>query len=329
MNDMNNKYPLHIPTLTHQVREDDEGTDYGDELTPEQIAAAQKMEDEGNLSDEEVAAALKAMKKGDGDDDPKDDDPKDNKDDKGDDDPKDKIPKKRFDEAVGKERKRADAAENALAELKRKNKKPETKPKKTYTDLINEVAEEVNDLRKDWQKAMLNNDEAAATNALESMTEAETELNQLRLDQASSTTRQQTNEDVSYANALRNLEVEFPQIDEKSEDFDKELLAKMARLHTGLMNGGQDIVSALEEAAEVYLSPFKKDKKETIADTLRKSAKKTLAETIKDQPPDGGKLGTDHLDTKDVVLKPSRMTRKQFDKLDESQLSVLRGDKLA
>jgi hypothetical protein len=219
-----------------------------------------------------------------------------------------------------------------LAELKhenRKNKKPETKPQKTYTDLINETAEEVNDLRKDWQKAMLNNDEAAATVALDKMTEAETELNQLRLDQASSATRQQTNEDVSYANALSSLEDEFPQIDEKSEDYDKELMVKMTRLHTGLVNSGQDIVSALEEAAEVYLTPFKKDKKETIKETLRKGAKKTLAETIKDQPPDTSKLGVGHLDTKGVVLKPSRMTREQFDKLDEDQLSVLRGDKVA
>jgi hypothetical protein len=314
----------------------DPDVDFGDELTPEQIAAQEEPAKE--LSDAEVDEALAAMKAGESDGD-SNDDPKDAK---SDDDLSDKskqskskeadpkIPKDRFDEAVQKERDRAEAAEKELSDLKRKARKERRPPPQedgpTITDAINEATEQVTDARKEWQKALLDNDESKADTALEAMTAAEAKLDQLRLDQSSQVTRQQTTEDVDYNNALTALEKEFPAIDEDSEEFDEELLAKVARLHLGLVRGGTGRVSALKEAADIYLTkPSVKDPKD-VKDTLRDGAKTTLAKTVAAQPPDTTSVA--HTDTKGVQLQPSRMSRKQFDKLTDEQRSVLRGDEL-
>jgi hypothetical protein len=321
--------------------ERDPKADYGDNLTPEQIAAAAAVEGEdGDLTDKQVAAALAAMETGAKDDDPPSGDPA--KDDKGDpagDDgtgtgePEEKgktIPKGRFDKAVKKERDRAEAAEKELADLKRdsrKERRQSSEPKQpTFADAINTATKAVAESRKAWQKALLDNDETNATTALDAMTAAEIKLDDLKLDQSSQVTRQQTTEDVNYNSALDALEKEYPQINEDSDDFDEKLLSKVARLHTGLVRGGMSRVNALEEAVELYLTPLKpkaKDPKE-VKDTLRDKAKGALAKTVADQPPDTGDVG--HVDTKGVTLKVSRMTRKQFDNLPEAQLSVLRGD---
>ena len=322
------------------VERDPEG-DYGDNLTPEQIAAAAAEGEEGDLTDEQVAAALAAMNTGgtDGNDDaPKGDEPDDEgtpegkpTDGKGESgEETSKIPKSRFDEAVKKERDRAQAAEKKLADFKREARKERRQPAEpqqpTFADAIGTATEAVSEARKAWQKALLDNDEAGANEALASMTTAEARLDDLKLDQSSQVTRQQTTDDVSYNSALDTLEAEYPQINEEHEDFDEDLLSKIARLHTGLVRGGTPRVDALKEAAQIYLIPLKpkgKDPKD-VKDTLRDKAKGALAKTITEQPPDTGDIG--HVDTKGLQLKPSRMSRKQFDKLDRQQIAVLRGD---
>ena len=315
-------YPQYIPAPTWQIQEgEEEKPDYGDELTEEQKVAATPVDDQ--MTDEEVQAALDALKEGD-----ITDDTKAAKDKLGEDDDAgtktEGIPKKRFDAAVKKERDRAIAAEKELQRYKRESKTAPATPAEPQVNPIEEATAAVSLARKSWQKALLDNDEAKADAALDAMTQAETYLDEMRINTANRQTRQQAAEDVSYFGTLETLEKDFPQIDEGHEDYDAELMQKITRLHTGLIRGGMDMTSALKEAASVYLTPVKEIDPKNIKDTLRDKAKKTLSETLKNQPPDD--TGVGHTDTKGVKLQPSRMSRKQWDGLSEDQRSVLRGD---
>jgi hypothetical protein len=331
-------YTPHIVTYPYQIREGEDdtpptetvdenktpGADYGDELTPAQEEAAAKETEKAaikKLTDEEVDAALEALdgkppatKDGESDEKPKPNAKKDTR-----------IPKKRFDEAVRAERERAEAAEAELERLKAASNPPTEGP--TPDDQIASAKEDVTKARAAWQKALLNNDEEAADAALSVMLDAENTLDDMRIEFASTAARQGASDDVSFDNALVKLEARYPQIDEAHADYDKELNSTLGTLFTGFVRGGMNRHQALQKAADLILVPLdtkpgkEKGEKE---ETLRDKAKGALKKTVENQPPDTDQVS--HADTPPPTLKPSRMTRKQFEKLSEEQLAVLRGD---
>jgi len=312
--------------------------DYGDNLTPEQeaLAKARNAEKEGPpMSDDEVDAALKALAGGEtekteevaqeGAAPTEETEPAS----AGKTDEEGKfIPKDRFDEAVKKERDKRIAAENELKRLKQEAPRQEQSPAapattRTIDDDIAAAKQEVLDTRTSWQTALLDNDQAEANRLLAQMTAAEERLDELRLEQASFTTRRAATEDISFDTELKRLEQTFPQINQDAEEYDAEIDRKVTRLFNGLVNGGTNRIDALREAASVYLKPAKKEsKKEETEETLRDKAKTALKETVTNQPP----VADGPAATKQPVLRPSRMTEEQFGKLSEEQKAVLRGD---
>ena len=314
--------------------ERDEAVDYGDEVSPEQAEAIKaKTGSDGNedlMTDDEVDAAIKALQ-----DVPEEEETDEETDEETSEEETEieaeasdesveetRIPKSRFDEAVRKERERANAAEQRLKLYEQQRLNAQQAEQKTIGEQITDQTDAVKDLRSKWQDAIFENDQPAARQYLDELADAEDRLDELKLNATSARTQQETTESIRFEQHLTQLEEDYPIIDETHAAYDAEINRKMTRLYTGLVNSGTSKIEALKEAADVYLAPTKKKgAKDT---TLREKAKESLKETLEKQPPEmEGKAGT-----KAPVLQPSRMTYEQFEKLDERQLAVLRGDEL-
>ena len=317
-----------------------ENVDYGDDLTEEQKAAAMP---EDKLSDEEVEAALNGLNEEDGakqetqatetaSEEAQTESEKAEE---------TRIPKSRFDEAVNAERAKAAALQERLDALEaqlQQNSQPQQPTAEsnepTIDDEIEAAATEVMQKRTEWQAAILDNDGEKANKLLEEMTAAERNLQDLRDTKVSQSTRQVTNEDTAFNNQLAALEKTYPQINPDAEGYDKKLDQRLGALFTGFVNSGMSRRDALNEARDILLvpmetkteTPTKENKKDETEKTLREKTGQSLSKAIEGQPPNAQEIGRPA--TKEPALQPSRMTRKQFSKLSEEQLSKLRGDTL-
>lgn len=319
----------------------------GDELTPEQIADQGNQDSAtiaapggGKMSDEDVAAAVAALD-GDKNADPEKDEPKkdektadpkkegakaDDDDDKGDD--SKGVPTSRFNEAVGKERTRADSAEDEVLRLRQENQQlrdgvdPNTAPERTAEEVITELEDGLDVAREAYEDALDGDDKEARKSARLAVRQAEAALRTESSAQVENRARTGSKQDSSFDNALSQLETVFPEINPDAEEFDGDLSDKLVSLVQGHIRGGMSRVEALEEAAEIYLTPRKK---EDTTKVLRDAGKKTNAEAAKTAAPDLSAVGSGRADIS-PTLKPSRMSERQYADLPDKAKSHLRGD---
>jgi len=333
--------------------------DRGDDLSQEQIDTARRRAEasEGRkLSDDEFQRAVKILQDGtlDEDDDPGEGGDQENgdkqerlqgsksSDESGDDQGKSKdnsektgdqdeggrgVPQDRFNEAVGKERARADAAEQKYEELNNRfiavlqGKDPDAPNQETPEQRLEKLEIEVDEIRERYEDAIADNDRSAMSQIRAELRQAERALRNESMAQAEARARQGSSQDTAYNTRLAKLEAEFPQINPDAEEYDPEIEKKISRLYHGLVRGGTDPISALDEAADVYLRPqIKANAEETLRDRGKKAATKVAG-----SPPDHSGIGKGKADIQET-LKPTRMTKKQYASLDENTRARLRGD---
>jgi hypothetical protein len=239
------------------------------------------------------------------------------------------VPTKRFNEAVGKERTRADSAEDEVDRLRRENDAlrtgvdPAAPVAKSPEQVIQALEDDLDTKREAYEDAISDGDKDARKTARTAVRAAEAAIRVESSNQVEARARTGSTQDNSYSTALTVLEAEYPQINpDVAETFDKVITAKLVTLTEGLMRGGMTRVAALQEAATVYLQPTKK---EDTTISLVESGKKTVIKATKQTPPDLSAVGTARADLV-PTLKPSRLTDKQYADLDEETRSFLRGD---
>jgi len=322
-------------------------TDFGDEADPAKMAeaatqqASSSEEGEPKMSDEEVATALAALEGAAGNTTNEEGTTEGTTNEEGttegttNEEGEDRmIPKSRFDEQLGIERERTRVAEQRARDAERGNAAPATDTSPTPAEQIKTADTAVKQARQEWQDALLDNDKDAANSARIRMEDAETTLDDLRMNHYSDVTRQETRDDVSYLSELTDLEKKYPVIDTTSSEYNQAMMTKMVRLHNAIIATGKTKTAALQEVAELYLEPLAAkaraetngEIKEEGEETLRTTARTTLADSIKNQPADSSTVGPGRGSTESPLLRPSRMTRDQFDKLNDDQRALLRGD---
>jgi hypothetical protein len=305
--------------------------DRGDNLTAEEQAEVERLqaeaEDKGEeVSDDEIAAAVAAMRG-------EKPDAKDGNDDDDGDDGKGKgkkngkegnmVPQSRFDEAISQMREQNEALQAQIAELSKGSKEPKVNPlEKMQTDL--EAARDA------WEDALLDGDKNKAREARKIVTTLEGNLQQATLAAASDHARTASSTDIRYDNLLATLEETFPIINPESDTYDKATMQRMARVSNALQNDGTPADKALQEAADLVLGKPEKEDSTKVDENLRnrdESQRRAAARAVANQGPDFDKVNTPRGKV-DPVLKPSKLSDRQLEKLPDDVQSQLRGDQL-
>ena len=244
------------------------------------------------------------------------------------------IPKARFDSAVQKERERAETAERLLAEATKANNQIQRNAD------VTKLEADVGELREQEHKALIQGDSAKAR---ELAAEADRLNRQIAIQQAGDMTaaaKDAALESMRMELAVENIEANYPQLDENSEEFDQDITDDVLDKQRGYMErerlspskallkavkyvmGRQAPAVAAEEPAKTGLSAASKGqdrKTAAVAKNLDAAAR---------QPASTKPVGADsdkHGQTKDIP-EASQMTFAEFSALPDATKSKMRGD---
>ncbi len=243
------------------------------------------------------------------------------------------IPKARFDSAVQKERDRAETAERLLAEATRANQQIQRNAD------VGQLEAKVQELRSAERKATIDNDEEKAAQL---SAEADRLNRQIAIQQAgdmSMAAKDQALEGMRMELAIENIEANYPQLDENSEEFDQDITDDVLDKQRGYMDRerlsaskallkavkyvmGRQAAVAAEEPAKTGLSAASKGQ-----DRKTAAVAKNLDAATR-QPASTKPVGADsdkHGQTKDIP-EASQMTFAEFSALPDATKSKMRGD---
>lgn len=252
-----------------------------------------------------------------------------------------RIPKSRFDEAVGKEREAREAAEARAADLEAKLRaKEEAQARATDT----EAAEaRIGDLEKQHTKLLLDGDEEGAAKVMREIRQAERAMAVSEAEARATARMGETLERERLDATIARLQAEYPQLNDKSEEYDDDVtefvLSKQATLMRtqGLTPSVALAKAATEVMARFAKQPEKQPEKEGLAaaaaETNKADARRTAQvqkniEAAAKQPAslkDAG-LDSDKTGQGTELPDPSKLTAEEYDKLPEATKRRMRGD---
>lgn len=243
------------------------------------------------------------------------------------------IPKARFDEAVGKERSRAEAAERKAQELE-----AELNASRTEVD-TKKIEGEIIQLEDDLDKALADNDPAEKKRIRAEIRAKTNELAEAKAEQRSKYAIAVAVEQVRYDGVVAALEASHPELNPDSDEYDEELTGNVSELRAAYEAMGMASSAALKKAAALVLAAVpkkdtKKDEKEDDGETPEAAAKrkeeavkKALAARGK-QPPntkDAGKA-SDRAGKSGSKVDITKMSDAEYEKLTDAEKKALRGD---
>ena len=281
-----------------------------EELTPEEIAAATGKEAEPK---EEPKAAAD----------------KDEDDSKG-----HMIPKTRFDQAVQKERERAEAAEREVQQMRARQQQ------QAQAANFEESQAKIKEMLKQHSSLLADGDLDKASEVMENVLQLRDDMQNARIEQRANNARDSAKIEIKYDTTVARLEAEYPEINPDSDDFDAAAVRRVQMMVTGIMqNEGKDPATALQEATDILLKPAKQAKGETLRDKPSQDAvengmRRTQQQIDKNikasnaQPPATNDVGADHDKTGGVLdaAALSNMSWEDFVKVPDEELAKLRGD---
>ena len=255
------------------------------------------------------------------DDDDDDDSPKGNM-----------IPQTRFNQAVGKERSRAETAEAELQKYRARDKQ------------VNEAQNfeasqaKVKEMLKQHSSLLADGDLDKASETMEQVLQLRDDMQNARMDRQADNARNSAKVELRYDATVESLEAEYPEINPDSDMFDQAAVRRVQMMVTGIMQSeGKNPAEALREATDILLKPQKdaqglrdKPSEEALESGLRRTQQQIdkNIKTSAQQPPLTNEVGADHdktggaLDSNAV----STMSWEEFIKVPEAELSKIRGD---
>lgn len=254
-----------------------------------------------------------------------------------------RIPKARFDEAVNKERERAEAAERRLAELearltKSEPAKPTVDPRTAEVDTLDSKIVELHSKRDGF---LADGNAEKASELLREIRAEERKLMRLEAEmiaeEKAGRATSQASEESLVDGVVATLESTYEVLRKGSETYNERMIdlvvAEQQRLMaTGLspskalLKAGTDI---MELVGQKKTTETKEETKgEDLKEARRKEALAKNLDTAKRQPGALKDVGLDSnaAGAKSVNLEVDKMTDKEFGALSEEQLANLRGD---
>lgn len=299
--------------------------DEGTQATDDKAASPGQVGEDGKYTDEGLAALVDQIAKGDKADDKADPAPAkeakkpdttDDADDKG----EKMVPISRLN-AVIDERNRLRDQVGKVVQQTPQDKLP----------TVDELRAQHKTKRKEWQKAVFENEPEKADSLLDEMDALEAAIDDARFDEVNSTTRAQSADDIRYDNLLEKYMEQYPMINKQSKDFDQSIVTEMFEVREAFIAKGLPWSQALEKAHNLVLKPLAASKKvKDTSDTRTSESKKNLADALTRQPANVSDLGSaaDSINNNKFGIDINRLTMEQFDKLPDDIKSKLRGDTL-
>ena len=254
-----------------------------------------------------------------------------------------RIPKARFDEAVNKERERAEAAERRLAELearltKSEPTKPTVDPRTAEVDTLDSKIVELHAKRDGF---LADGNAEKASELLREIRAEERKLMRLEAEmiaeEKAGRATSQASEESLVDGVVATLESTYEVLRKGSETYNERMIdlvvAEQQRLMaTGLspskalLKAGTDIMELVGQKKTTETKD--ETKGEDLKESRRKEALAKNLDTAKRQPGALKDVGLDSnaAGAKSVNLEVDKMTDKEFGSLSEEQLAKLRGD---
>lgn len=241
------------------------------------------------------------------------------------------IPKSRFDDAVRRERERAEAAERRIAEIEQSSQRI------SRTEDIAQLEQQVRAYRVEERKALVAGDDAKAA---EFGSHADALNRQIAVEQArdmSSAAKEQAREEIRWDLTLEQVENDFPTLNPEAEEFDQDTVDDVVDKMNGYMQRERLTRSKALLKAVAYVtkrdSAEAPEKKGGIAASAPGADRKAAAvaknlDAASRQPASSKKVGADsdkHGQTKGTP-DAADMTFEEFSALPESTKAQMRGD---
>lgn len=155
------------------------------------------------------------------------------------------IPKARFDEALAKERERTSQLQRELEELRRRSGNTDAQATlvQANQDLLNK--------RMEWQRAVFEGDDAAASRLLQEMSGLEAQVYAAQAENAAATRLQQYQMQQDFDKAVTKVETDFPELAEGNEAFNAELSAQAVDLMEAFIVQGSSPAAAMQKAVDL------------------------------------------------------------------------------
>jgi hypothetical protein len=314
---------------------DDVKVDRGDDFqpSPDDVKSAADLADDTKEVKHETSKAKEEEKKTDLNADDKGDDKAEKGGDKSDKKPENRIPQSRVDEMARKNREALQKKDEEIAKLQElANRNKVSEEIETLRGRIDEMDDKYEDLLADGKTA-----EAKALR--KQIRELQDVYNRSIAVANSKAASSVAVEQMRYDTALSNLEAQYAKMNPDHDDFDPEIVDEVIEVMTGLQRSGATKSAALRRAVKYVLGnpPASAEKIEddaakvqSLRDEKREEAVKRGLDAASKQPADLSKVGldSDKAGNKEGKIDVLKLTQAQFAKLDEAQLSKLRGDEL-
>lgn len=231
-----------------------------------------------------------------------------------------RIPKSRFDEEVGAARSRAERAEEEAEELRAQLAERQAPAAKTDAPPLAEVANYITQLEDQYEDAVIDGEKEEAKAIREKLNQARDYMTQRRIDEATTTTRDQTLGSIKYETALAQIENAYPSLNPNDPAYDADTTAEVAELAKTFMKAGQSNIQALQRATQLLL-------RDPVATVPAKTARRVIEPPVglPGQPRSTAQSGRT---AAPGGIRIENLSQDAFAKIDERTLSKARGDTL-
>lgn len=240
------------------------------------------------------------------------------------------IPRERFDKAQEKAKAREEALKAKIEDLEK-----QTSAHRMSAD-VKQLSKTIEELQDKYEDAVLDGKKTEAKSIRQELARLQDVMIEVKTNVSSEAAKREAIEELKYDAALAKAEADHPELNPDADEYDPGLTDEVGVLLESFVLRGFKRDVALQKAVRYVVGvPAKKDPDNV--DPKKVAAERALAAREKAksamdrQPAPISKVGSDSdkHGTKDVGgIDIMRLSQERFAKLDEEQLSKMRGDTL-
>lgn len=240
------------------------------------------------------------------------------------------IPRERFDAAQQKARAREEALQAKIADLEK-----QTAAQRMSAD-VQKLTNAIDDLQEKYEDAVLDGKKEEARAIRKELAKLQDVFIEVKTQVSSEAAKREAIQELKYDAALAKAEVDHPELNPDSEEYDPALTDEVGvLLESFVLRGFTRDVALAKAVRYVVGAPAKRDPDNVdpkkVAESRAVEARKKAADALKKQPPALVKPGIDSDkggNTEEKGIDIMRVSQERFSKIDEETLARLRGDTL-
>ena len=226
------------------------------------------------------------------------------------------VPKARFDEAIAKERARAEEAERRLAEYESGRERQ---------NVLAHYDQELNSLEEARANALLDGDTKKAAEIASAIRNIERRISSEGAGSTMEVVKAQAREEIRMELTVDRLEYAYPELNpDLKSTYDPDLVEMVLYKQKGLVESGMHPSQALAQAADSIMSRFgPRRETEDLGAARKQNAVRRNVDAQRRQPPRMSDVG---MDSDKVRTSVADLSNAEFDNLPEAAKARARGD---